>query len=145
MNQIIQIQNNSISCIGNQINEKNNIKSSKKFLNFYFIFSSLIVLSFSFYYFYRLSNISKSEKLSQTLINSYNVSRLYSTVQNTSSSNLNSQNNSSVIGILQIDKINLKYPILSNINDYLLQIAPCRFYGPLPNEVRKFMHCFSQL
>lgn len=40
-----------------------------------------------------------------------------------------------VIGLIEIDKINLLYPILSTTSDESLNIAPCRFYGPMPNEV----------
>lgn len=48
---------------------------------------------------------------------------------------MSNDSNFSVIGIVEIPKINISYPILSNINDELLKIAPCRFYGPLPNEI----------
>ena len=37
--------------------------------------------------------------------------------------------------ILKIDKIKLDYPILSEVSEDLLKIAPCRFAGPLPNNV----------
>lgn len=40
-----------------------------------------------------------------------------------------------VIGIIKIDKIKLDYPILSDVSDELLKIAPCRFAGPLPNKI----------
>ena len=43
-------------------------------------------------------------------------------------------NNFVMIGYIEIPKINIKYPILSNISDELLKVSPCRFYGPLPNE-----------
>lgn len=42
----------------------------------------------------------------------------------------------SVIGSIEIKKIDVYYPILSNVNSEHLKIAPCRLYGPLPNEVR---------
>ena len=41
----------------------------------------------------------------------------------------------SVIGIIKIDSIKISYPILSKINDDLLKISPCRFYGPMPNQI----------
>ena len=40
-----------------------------------------------------------------------------------------------VIGIIKIDSLKIDYPILSEVSDELLEIAPCRFAGPLPNEV----------
>lgn len=39
-----------------------------------------------------------------------------------------------VIGIVQIDKIHLNYPILSETTDELLEVSVCRFAGPMPNE-----------
>lgn len=44
-------------------------------------------------------------------------------------------NTFTVIGLIEIKKININYPIISSYNDELLKIAPCRFYGPMPNEV----------
>ena len=44
-------------------------------------------------------------------------------------------NNFTVIGLIEIKKININYPIISSYNNDLLKIAPCRFYGPMPNEV----------
>ena len=40
-------------------------------------------------------------------------------------------------------KQNITYPILSTTSEELLKISPCRFYGPMPNEPRKFMYCWS--
>ena len=40
-----------------------------------------------------------------------------------------------VIGLIKIDKLDLLYPILSTVSDDLLNISPCRFYGPMPNQV----------
>ena len=40
-----------------------------------------------------------------------------------------------MIGILQIEKIDLLYPILSTTSDELLNISPCRFCGPMPNQI----------
>ena len=44
-------------------------------------------------------------------------------------------NNFTVIGLIEIKSININYPIISKYNDDLLKIAPCRFYGPMPNEI----------
>ena len=40
-----------------------------------------------------------------------------------------------VIGIIEIKKINIIYPILSEINKDFLKIAPCRFCGPEANVI----------
>lgn len=49
----------------------------------------------------------------------------------------------SVIGLIDIKKINISYPILSNISKDALKVATCRFYGPMPNEVRKSMYSWT--
>jgi Ser-tRNA(Ala) deacylase AlaX len=47
------------------------------------------------------------------------------------------------IGTIKIPKINLNYPILSSSSVELLKIAPNKFWGPNPNEVRKFVYSGS--
>ena len=39
------------------------------------------------------------------------------------------------VGSIKIPKINVYYPILAKTSVELLKIAPCKFYGPEPNEV----------
>lgn len=85
-----------------------------------FIFSILII-SFVFYFI----SIKKKEKISTKVIDSYNISKLYS---NNYEYNMY-DNNNNIFGIIEISKINIYYPIFSNINDDLLKIAPCKFYG----------------
>ena len=46
-----------------------------------------------------------------------------------------------ILGVLQIDKINLRYPILSKTTDEFLQIAPCKFAGGFLNEYGNFGIC----
>lgn len=61
----------------------------------------------------------------------YTVSQL-----NTKKSISNLDNlSSSVIGIIEIKKLNIVYPILSEINKNFLKISPCKFFGPNTNEV----------
>src|SRR5699024_4019581 len=43
-------------------------------------------------------------------------------------------NKLSIIGTIQIPKLNITYPIFSGYSDDLLKISPCRFYGPLPGK-----------
>ncbi len=63
----------------------------------------------------------------------YSDSPSYSTSLNGTSTPKKSE--SFVVGIIKIDKIKLDYPILSSSSEELLKIAPCRFAGPLPNEI----------
>lgn len=44
----------------------------------------------------------------------------------------------STIAIVNIPKINVNYPVLSEASDELLKIAPNKFWGPNPNEVGNF-------
>ena len=42
------------------------------------------------------------------------------------------------VGVINIPKINVNYPILSETSDALLKVAPCKFWGPNANEVGNF-------
>jgi sortase A len=44
-------------------------------------------------------------------------------------------NTYATVGTIKIPKINVSYPILSETSDALLKVAPCKFWGPNPNEV----------
>lgn len=44
----------------------------------------------------------------------------------------------SAVGVVEIPKINVNYPILSETSDALLKVAPCKFWGPNANEVGNF-------
>lgn len=138
----------------NQILYKCNFENNNNFKNnktkFIIILVSAIFLIFIaiFIYFFTKYEMSQKEKLSKNLVSNFNIMTLYSD----SSDNYNAmqaitQSNKDpfVIGLIQIDKINLSYPILSTTNDELLKISPCRFYGPMPNEPRKLMYCRAQL
>ena len=84
-------------------------------------------------------NVSQKYKLSENLAQSFSLSYLYSNSlsysTNFTNNKINSESEPFVIGIIKIDKLKLDYPILSNVSDELLEIAPCRFAGPMPNEI----------
>ena len=44
-------------------------------------------------------------------------------------------NEYSVVGVVNIPKINCKYPILAETTDELLKVSVCKFWGANPNEV----------
>lgn len=119
----------------NQILLTSNIrnKNIKKF-KFIFTVSILLIFSLSSYFICYSYFSKKAEKISSSLLTSFNIERLYSSSQNYTVVELNNKGNFFVIGIIEIPKLNIKYPILSNTNDEFLKIAPCRFYGPYPNE-----------
>lgn len=127
MNQIIYFRNND----NNKILE-NSKKKYKIFFSMFFIFT----IFFSIILFYKLYKNYNNEKLSQKLNNSYSISTLYANKTNNNDlAFTHTSNNPFVIGIIQIDKINLNYSILSVCNNDLLDISVCRFTGPMPNEV----------
>lgn len=120
------------------------VTNSKKFTLYKFIFficlSCTIVFSYFFVKF--LINIKTKEKHAESLANQFTLSSLYSNSTDYTT-NLNQSNTVEdtgeadpfVIGVIKIDKIKIDYPILSSTSDELLTVAPCRFAGPMPNEV----------
>ena len=117
----------------NDNNSKNNRKNVKNLKLIFF--TSLIVIFFSLsYYIYSYIISNKEENMSSILLNSFNIQRLYSDENNYTTIPLNSNEDFFVIGSIEIPSIQINYPILSDVNNELLKISPCRFYGPYPNE-----------
>lgn len=115
-----------------KIKLKNNVKKFKIML--YISLVLIIILCFYSLWFY--NNIRKKEKLSKDYFTSFNIDKVYYTSNDEDTSQkIYNENYTYIIGIIEIPKINIKYPILSSVDDELLKIAPCRFYGPLPNEI----------
>jgi LPXTG-site transpeptidase (sortase) family protein len=109
------------------------IKNNSKKYKIQLVISLIIFITvFLFWLRYYLSTKSE-DKFSNSLLNSFNIERIYSNSEGYTVVELDG-NSTTVIGIIEIPNINIKYPILSNISDELLKVSPCRFYGPLPNE-----------
>ncbi len=109
------------------------VKTNSKKYKIQLTISLIILITvFLFWLRYFLSTKSK-DNFSDSLLNSFNIERIYSNNDGYTVVELDG-NSTTVIGIIEIPNINIKYPILSNISDELLKISPCRFYGPLPNE-----------
>lgn len=116
---------------------KNN-KRNLLFYKFVLICSIIVVIISMSYNIYGYKNRNQKAKMSEGLLDIYNISTLYakSNSYNVSKTSTNEEEGIfSVIGIIRIDSIKISYPILSNINDELLKISPCRFYGSYPNEI----------
>lgn len=124
MNQIIFSEHENVK------NAKNNIKKKFKLLLYISIISLFCVIS---YFLYSLYVSKQKENLSKNLLNAFFLERLYSNNSYTTIF-LNNNEKYFVIGAIEIPSISINYPILSETNDELLKIAPCRFYGPYPNE-----------
>lgn len=136
MNQILITKNNDINYdvfLYNSnylINKK--IENKKKYL-IIFLISIIICIIILIYFIFSFFKKINEQKQTNTLKEKYNINSLYST--NNGYSTLKLSNDISIIGLIEIPKINISYPILSNSNENLLKISVCRFSGPLPNRV----------
>lgn len=114
------------------ITKKSKIVKKKTYLIQFFIFTFIIVflfinLSLEKYY-------KKNEKdVSYVALNSHSLFKLY---QDKTPKQLSVGNQLvSIIGTIEIPKINISYPIFSKCSEELLKISICKFYGPNLNEV----------
>lgn len=137
MNQIICTHN---SCIKGEkfLNKKVNSKQ-KRFFKMQLLILSIISLSILIYYMCFRYDLYNGEKVSKNILDTIELSKIYG---NYNTKNLNKEivfyenGYFSVIGRIDIKSIEISYPIVSDINKEHLKISPCRFYGPMPNEVR---------
>lgn len=113
---------------------KSHTKKTKYFKLILYISLFLFISSISYFSIY-LYNIKKQEKLASNLINSFNIDNLYSNNKNYTIVKLNDSLEANIIGIIKIDKLGIEYPIFSETTDELLKIAPCKFFGPNPNNI----------
>lgn len=132
---MIQILENKLLQNQNSSTNKKSFNNLNRFKLLLFVSILIIIICISIYLFFKY-NSYKKEKISQSLVDNFNITTLYSNNSNyIASKTINNTNEPFVIGLLKIDKINLIYPILSNVSEELLTISPCRFYGPMPNEI----------
>ena len=145
MNQILNFKNKGNKNDINNVNKQNyNVSKQKNksnnFLKVQFVFSNIITIFFIYYFISYKTSTNKQEMVSQKLLNDFNISNLYNSSNNYTSEKFyyNYDNTTSfyIIGIIEIPKINITYPIISEISDVFLKIAPCQFYGPALNQVR---------
>lgn len=113
-------------------NFKGKHKINKRFFKFQFIISFVLFVLFIFLLIYYIFSWSNQEKFSKQLIENYDIYKLYS--NNSSYSQTRTSTNDNLLGIIEIPKINLYYPVFSNINEELLKTAPCKIYGTSPGE-----------
>ena len=125
------------------------IMQKRRFIILFFVAIITIIISICFYMFLKYQ-LFKNEKFSKKLVSNYSVITLFSnSIDNYSINDINNQNSNNtiinnninnsaepfIIGLIQIDKIKLIYPILSTTTNELLKISPCRFAGPMPNQI----------
>lgn len=141
LNQILS----SSEAITENISHPPSYKKRKfNFFKFQFVFCICLVIMISGYYFYIQYDKNKKEALSEEIINRFSITNLYENSQSSySTSRLLNENNYqtdslgfSVIGLIEIKSIGINYPIIHEFNYELLKIAPCKFFGPNPNQIR---------
>ena len=109
----------------NQILET--MKSKTKFRKVYKIqlIISVVILTFLVIFCtYYIISLNSKENLSNSILSSYSIYRLYSNLDN--SKNLNDNN---IFGIIKIPKINIEYSVFSNLTEEQLKVSPCKFFG----------------
>lgn len=125
----------------------NNLPAKKKrnfnFLKFQFIFCSVFAFIITGYYFYSQYDKRKKESLSQEIINRFSITNLYENDESYLASRVSTENTYqtdtstfTVIGLIEIKSIGIYYPIINEFDYELLKIAPCKFLGPNPNQIR---------
>lgn len=129
MNQILVTKNNND--FFNDFHYKN-IKKQKKYLIILSISISLFIIIVLYLLCSFFSKLEHKEK-ANILKSKYNISSLYPS--NVEYTTLKLSNDISIIGLIEIPKINISYPILENSNENLLKISVCKFSGPLPNRI----------
>ncbi len=99
-------------------------KSNKIFFKIQFFVSIIVVITLIGFFFYYILYLKKKENISNTIISSYNIYKLYSNYNND-----NFDIDSNIFGIIEIPKINIYYPVFSNLTEENLKVSPCKFYG----------------
>ena len=113
-----------------------NIENRRNFITIFSISISLLTIAILLYFIMKY-NFAKNSNISQNIVSNFNIKTLYSDNTNYNSSLISSEDYSEpfVIGLIEIEKINIVYPILSTSSEDLLKLSPCRFAGPMPNEI----------
>ena len=111
----------------------------------------IAVVVVSGYFTYLQFDKKQKEELSKQIVDRFSITNLYKNNESNYSASRQSientyQTNSltfSVIGLIEIDTLGINYPIINEFSYDLLKIAPCKFLGPDPNQVRKYVYCWT--
>lgn len=108
-------------------NKKSHKKNKFIFFISIFVVSSTLIACIIYYCInhFRISHINS--EFSDSLSDTVRIQALYKdTISNNSKY--------PIIGRIEIEKLNLNYPIFSFTNDDLLKLGICKLYGPIPNS-----------
>ena len=129
MNQILK--NNSTDNNKEQNHDYKIKLSTKKLWKTQLIISIIAITFFIGVFTFYKYNEYKKEKLATNLKNSYEIYQLYAPLEK---NNEAVKTENGVIGRIEIIKINVYYTIFASLSEELLKVAPCKFYGKMPNE-----------
>lgn len=143
------------------------MKRKKKFFKIEFFLSVFLVCTLSSYYIYAEYDRNKSEQVSQEILASITfeepeekleeivvilnsafeeeqevvveeVPEVLEEIPSVQVATANDGTDYYTIATINIPKINVNYPILSETTTELLKISPCKFWGADPNKVGNF-------
>ena len=139
------------------------LRKKKKVYKTQFILSVILVLVLTGFYLYQEYDKYKNERLSKEILANVDIetqeddtamknSDLLVVILDDNEEGTTNENAAfssevqttasgtkySTIAIINIPKIGVNYPVLSDASDELLKIAPNKFWGPNPNEVGNF-------
>ena len=108
------------------------------------LYISLIILFILSLYFLFLNFKGKNEtSFNRSLTQHYSIAKLYSSID--FEYDEKDINNPYIIGLLEIPSLELELPVISEINDDLLKLSVCRFFGPKHISTRKYLYRWTQL
>ena len=101
-----------------------------KYLYTITLFLSIIIIFVSFFRMFFLEyQKNKQIQISNSISKSYSISKLYANtiiIDN----DIYKQTTPYIMGIIEVPKLGLNLPVISEMDDDLLKISVCRFYGP---------------
>lgn len=107
------------------------------------IIATLVVFFCIIYFTLAYYKQQNNYKIANKLADNFGIIKLYanSTAYNATPPVLyvTEQNKFSVIALIEIEKLRINYPIISETSEDLLKLAPTKFAGPEPNEIGNFV------
>ena len=103
-------------------------KFSKNFFKMQFTISIFLIIVFVIILILYFIVNNNKEKISSDISINYNLYKIYSEFYKDNTID------DEILCIIEIPKINIKYPVFSKFDDELLKISPCKFYGKSPKE-----------
>lgn len=139
MNQILNtnLNNDVQSSEKKKTTIKRSFGKNIRFFKLQFVFSILLILALLGFIFYYIFSLQNKKELTDNLLGNYGIYRLYSNISKEDSNEevtTTSEAENNLFGIIEIPKLSIYYPVFSHLEEDLLKISPCKFYGPSPKE-----------